>query len=374
MSSGRIPDTAYEAGARQMIQDRLDRDRRDGAQRGAARGSIHDMDAPLQQDVLGHGGRGSASIGRVRVWTRRSTAARSRPATTNVTAMRFNSSRVKSPFSSGGRPVLQIDGTTLTLPAAGRDNSLTASLVRANGVWRLGTLPASDLRKRHRVTRPDRRRVHGRVRVRQADRQAAVGCTGKVGERSGRVRHQRVGHFFRSEPHVKTDREIVAADLAQYNIALFGDPSSNTIYKRIATRLPIAWRADGVVAGGQKFDASHLRSSYSPIRSIPGNTSSSTADSRFTIRRTTRCSRRSCPTGRSWTSRSRATTIGTCRCLSRRKVFSTNGGGSLYRRRSRASSRPPAARSPALRSRRRRRGRIAVARAPAVDVRPAPCR
>ena len=64
-------------------------------------------------------------------------------------------------------------------------------------------------------------------------------------------------HFFRGEPRVKTDREITAADLAQYNIALFGDPSSNAIYKRIATQLPIAWRADGVVVGGQKFDASH---------------------------------------------------------------------------------------------------------------------
>jgi hypothetical protein len=38
---------------------------------------------------------------------------------------------------------------------------------------------------------------------------------------------------------------------------LFGDPSSNAIYKRISGRLPIQWRPDGVTAGAEKFDASH---------------------------------------------------------------------------------------------------------------------
>ena len=41
------------------------------------------------------------------------------------------------------------------------------------------------------------------------------------------------------------------------NLALFGDPSSNAVYKRIADRLPIRWRADGVLVGADKFDANH---------------------------------------------------------------------------------------------------------------------
>ena len=38
---------------------------------------------------------------------------------------------------------------------------------------------------------------------------------------------------------------------------LFGDPSSNSVYKRLADRLPIQWRPDGVQVGQDKFSASH---------------------------------------------------------------------------------------------------------------------
>ena len=38
---------------------------------------------------------------------------------------------------------------------------------------------------------------------------------------------------------------------------LFGDPSSNAVYKRIADGLPLEWRADGVVVGQEKFTANH---------------------------------------------------------------------------------------------------------------------
>jgi hypothetical protein len=64
-------------------------------------------------------------------------------------------------------------------------------------------------------------------------------------------------HFFRGEPRVKNDTEVTAADIASHNLVLFGDPSSNAIYKRLSARLPVQWRADGVRAGGETFDANH---------------------------------------------------------------------------------------------------------------------
>ena len=48
-------------------------------------------------------------------------------------------------------------------------------------------------------------------------------------------------HFFRGEPRVKKDTEVTDADIAASNLVLFGDPSSNAVYKRIAARLPIQW-------------------------------------------------------------------------------------------------------------------------------------
>ena len=63
--------------------------------------------------------------------------------------------------------------------------------------------------------------------------------------------------FFRGEPRVKKDADVTDADIAASNLVLFGDPSSNAVYKRIAARLPIQWRADGVRVGREKFSADH---------------------------------------------------------------------------------------------------------------------
>ena len=64
-------------------------------------------------------------------------------------------------------------------------------------------------------------------------------------------------HFFRGEPRVKRDVEVSPEDIAAHNLVLFGDPSSNAIYKRIEARLPIRWSASGVVAGSETYSKDH---------------------------------------------------------------------------------------------------------------------
>ena len=64
-------------------------------------------------------------------------------------------------------------------------------------------------------------------------------------------------HFFRGEPRVKRDVELSPEDIAAHNLVLFGDPSSNAIYKRIEARLPIRWSASGVVAGSETYSKDH---------------------------------------------------------------------------------------------------------------------
>ena len=173
---------SYEAGARQTVQDRLDAIVETGTQRGAERDSIHDVDAPLQQDVLGHGGRDRRALGARacrREDRRRHDHGHDDERHARCTS---RSSRAQSPFTPGTRPALKIDGTTLTLPAVGRDNSLTAGLVRADGAWRLGELPASDLRKRHELQGPiDDAFMDAFVFVRPTGKPLSDGA-GKVGE------------------------------------------------------------------------------------------------------------------------------------------------------------------------------------------------
>ena len=53
---------AYEPGARQQVQDRLDAARRQGRNPRAERDPLHDLDASLQQDVLAHGRRDGGGV------------------------------------------------------------------------------------------------------------------------------------------------------------------------------------------------------------------------------------------------------------------------------------------------------------------------
>jgi dienelactone hydrolase len=177
--------------------------------------------------------------------------------TTNVTGMHLTFAPGLAPFEPGARVKLTIDGDTLLLPAVGRDKSLNAGLVRAGTTWRIGELPRTGLRKAHGLQGPiDDAFMDSFVFVRPTGK-AFNDALAKWEQAQADYAVSEWVHFFRGEPRVKDDTNITAADIAAHNLVLFGDPSSNAIYKRISGRLPIQWRPDGVTAGAEKFDASH---------------------------------------------------------------------------------------------------------------------
>ena len=45
------------------------------------------------------------------------------------------------------------------------------------------------------------------------------------------------------------------ADLAKYNVVLFGDPGSNKVIARVAARLPLRWTKDTIIVGTHTFPA-----------------------------------------------------------------------------------------------------------------------
>lgn len=177
--------------------------------------------------------------------------------TTNVTAMHLAFDAGLARFAVGTRPVVKIDGETLTLPAVSRDKSLNAGLVRNGSSWKPGELPSTSLRKAHGLQGPiDDAFMDGFVIARPTGK-AFSDALGKWEQEQADDAISEWVHVFRGEPRVKSDADVTAADIAASNLVLFGDPSSNAVYKRIADRLPIQWRADGVIVGGQMFDANH---------------------------------------------------------------------------------------------------------------------
>jgi hypothetical protein len=177
--------------------------------------------------------------------------------TADVNALHVSFDPGLAPFAPGTKLVLKIDGASVTMPAVHADRSLRVGVVKTNGAWKLGELSSSALRKTHGLQGPiDDAFMDAFVFVRQTGKGLSEPLEAWERQQADYAISEWV-HVFRGEPRVKDDTAITAEDIANNNLALFGDPSSNAIYKRIASRLPIAWTRDGVVAGSERFDATH---------------------------------------------------------------------------------------------------------------------
>src|SRR4029453_10186639 len=49
------------------------------------------------------------------------------------------------------------------------------------------------------------------------------------------------------------DSAVSDADIANYNLVLFGDPGSNSVMAKVVGRLPIQWTRTEITVGAQKF-------------------------------------------------------------------------------------------------------------------------
>jgi dienelactone hydrolase len=247
---------AYEPAARQQLQERLDRLAAKG--RNPVPTEIRFTTWMLRYNKMFW----IAVDGMEEQWRRARATAKIdgntiRMTTANLTALHLTFDAGQAPFAPGTRPRLTIDGVDLTLPAVARDGSLEAGVVKANAAWKLGQLAATGLRKAHGLQGPiDDAFMDSFVFVRPTGRPFSEALGTWEREQADYAIREWV-HFFRGEPRVKNDTEVTAADIAASHLVLFGDPASNAVYKRIAGRLPIAWRGDGVAVGAEKFPASH---------------------------------------------------------------------------------------------------------------------
>jgi hypothetical protein len=60
---------------------------------------------------------------------------------------------------------------------------------------------------------------------------------------------------YRGEARVKADTAVSDADIADSNLVLWGDPSSNALIAKIVDKLPIKWSAKDVTVGAQSYGA-----------------------------------------------------------------------------------------------------------------------
>jgi hypothetical protein len=71
--------------------------------------------------------------------------------------------------------------------------------------------------------------------------------------------------WLRGEPRVKDDRDVTAADIADHNLILFGDPWSNSVIAKIVGKLPVQWTKQEIRLAGRTVDAAV----YAPVLIYP---------------------------------------------------------------------------------------------------------
>lgn len=144
---------------------------------------------------------------------------------------------------------VQLDG--VALPAGGKHFGKTG------GIWAIADHPPDGLRKRHGLQGPiDDAFLDRFVIVRPTgnalNRESDLWCQNEI--------HHAIDHWrqqFRGEPITEFDTDVTDAEIAEANLVLFGDPSSNKVLGKLIGQLPIKWDAHNIEVNGKSFSSDH---------------------------------------------------------------------------------------------------------------------
>ncbi len=177
--------------------------------------------------------------------------------TQNVTAMTLQMESGQCPLDNSRRPTVVIDRQEVAAAPVMSDRSWTSRFRKLDGKWTLIEKDEEGLGKRHGLQGPiDDAFMSSFVFVRPTGKT----MNDKVAAWSSSEMERAVIQWrkhFRGEAQVKTDSEINEADIANSNLVLWGDPTSNSVLAKLIGRLPIGWNAQTVKVGEQTFAAAN---------------------------------------------------------------------------------------------------------------------
>lgn len=185
--------------------------------------------------------------------------------TQNVSALTLEMQPGECPLDNSRLPTVILDKQEVIASPVMSDRSWTSYFRKADGKWTLVEKAEEGLRKVHGLQGPiDDAFMTSFVFVRPTgkalnDKVAAWSAI----ELDHAIKQWR--GMFRGEALVKTDSEINEADIANSNLILWGDPTSNSVLAKLIDRLPIGWNAQTVKVGEQSFAAS----SHVPVLIFP---------------------------------------------------------------------------------------------------------
>jgi hypothetical protein len=187
-------------------------------------------------------------------------------ATRNVAALTLHLEPGEYSLSNMEGPNVVIDDDEIKGPPVLSDRSWTAHFRKKDKHWELVEKDENEpLRKRHGLQGPiDDAFMESFLMVRPTGKP----FNEKVGAWAAEeMRHARDQwrQQFRGDARFKDDTKVNDADIAEHNLVLWGDPSSNKVLARIADRLPIRWSDEEVKVGKQTFAGAH----HAPVLIYP---------------------------------------------------------------------------------------------------------
>jgi poly(3-hydroxybutyrate) depolymerase len=176
-----------------------------------------------------------------------------RASTANVSAMTFDLETGAALLNPAQKITVVVDGQTLSAPGPLTDGSWTVHLTKAGADWAIAAGQPEGLRKRHDLQGP--------IDDAFMDRFLMVLPTGtplnRTVERWSHAEAERAirewRRQFRGDAPVKNDAAVTGDDIASSNLILWGDPRSNKVLARIASKLPLRWNEDGISLGARSF-------------------------------------------------------------------------------------------------------------------------
>jgi len=193
--------------------------------------------------------------------------------TTNVTAFTIHVEPGDDPFPESERLTFGLSGTlpgqrptAIDLGVRGSDGSIDASFHWTGTNWAHGRFPEDgSLRKKHGLQGPIDDAFMDRFVFVVPTGQPMNEATGKwVTSEVTRARENWRRHY-RGDAPVVEDSALTEDQIANANLVLWGDPTSNRVLARILPRLPIQWSNETLTMNGRSYGAT----SHVPVLIFP---------------------------------------------------------------------------------------------------------
>jgi hypothetical protein len=182
-----------------------------------------------------------------------------RVTTKNVSALTIKMEPGQCPLDLTQNPAVVLDGQKLVAPRVRSDRSWEAHFAKANGRWqkmeKSGTAPPEGLSKQPGLQGPiDDAFMEAFIFVRPTgkalNQKTGAWCDAELAHA---IDHWRIQ--FRGDARVKDDAEISESDIANNNLVLWGDPSSNQLLAKIADKMPARWTRENIQFAGRNFSS-----------------------------------------------------------------------------------------------------------------------